>query len=206
MNSVERMYAVWQSVRHICRHGVAGDIVECGVWRGGSSMAAALTLLQEGAHDRRLWLYDTFEGMTEPSDQDISVYGLRAVERWDEIRSRRDDWVLAFASLADVRRNMASTGITADRLEYVCGPVEETIPGRVPERVAVLRLDTDWYASTRHELEHLWDRLEPGGVLLLDDYGHWTGARKAVDEFFLDRGDAPLLVRIDYTGRVGIKR
>jgi O-methyltransferase len=206
MTSVERMYAMWKGVRYVCRENVAGDIVECGVWRGGSSMVAALTLIQEGEHARRLWLYDTFEGMTDPTAEDVSVHGLRAAEQWDRIRSRRHDWTLAIASLADVRKNMASTGIAADRLEYVRGAVEETIPSTVPERIAVLRLDTDWYESTRHELEHLWEHLEPGGVLLLDDYGHWAGARKAVDEFFAGRADTPLLVRVDYTGRVGVKR
>ena len=83
--------------------------------------------------------------------------------------------------------------------------MEETIPGRAPERIALLRLDTDWYESTRHELEHLWERLEPGGVLIIDDYGHWAGAREAVDEFFAKRSDAPLLTRVDYTGRIGVK-
>jgi O-methyltransferase len=206
MTSVERMYAVWQSVRHVCRLGVEGDVVECGVWRGGSSMVAALTLQQEGDAERRLWLFDTFEGMTQPTARDVRVDGVAVADHWDEIRARPNDAIFAYASLEDVQANVASTGVRSDRVEYVRGRVEQTIPSTAPDRIAVLRLDTDWYESTRHELEHLWDRVEPGGVLLLDDYGHWAGAREAVDEFFDGRPDAPLLTRVDYTGRIGIKR
>ena len=72
----------------------------------------------------------------------------------------------------------------------------------MPERIALLRIDTDWYESTRHELVHLYPRLSPGGVLIIDDYGHWQGARKAVDEYF----QAGLFLNhIDYTGRLAIK-
>jgi hypothetical protein len=206
MTSVERMYALREAVRHICRHEVPGDVVECGVWRGGSSMLAALALLEAADTTRRLWLFDTFEGMNEPTERDVAVDGTRVADDWDAIRSRPDDPVLAAASLDDVERNMGRTGIDRERLRFVRGPVEQTIPGEAPETIALLRLDTDWYESTRHELQHLWDRLSPGGVLIVDDYGHWAGAREAVDEFFAGRADAPLLVRVDYTGRVAIKR
>lgn len=91
-------------------------------------------------------------------------------------------------------------------LEFVIGPVEETLITKVPERIALLRLDTDWYESTRAELEYLYPRLVVGGVLIVDDYGHWKGARKAVDEYFAALGnDAPLLNRLDYTGRMAVR-
>ncbi len=205
MTSVERMYALWDAVRHVCRSRIEGDIVECGVWRGGSSMVAALTLAQEGDSERRLWLYDTFEGMSEPSERDVTVHGMSARDNWQSISTTPGDPTMAAASLPEVEANMASTGIAPERVEYVRGPVEQTIPASAPDRIALLRLDTDWYESTRHELEHLWDRLEPGGVLIVDDYGHWAGARQAVDEFFARREDAPLLARVDYTGRMGVK-
>jgi hypothetical protein len=205
MTTVERMYSLWKSVHHLGAHGVEGDIVECGVWRGGSSMVAALALLEQGDRARRLHLYDTFEGMSAPTDQDVSIGGLSAAENWDRIKQDRDDPVLAYASLEEVKRNMASTGFPADRVDYVQGKVEETIPGHAPEKIALLRLDTDWYESTKHELDHLWSRLVPGGILIIDDYGDWIGARRAVDEFFAGRADAPLLVRVDATGRIGVK-
>jgi hypothetical protein len=202
MTSIERMYALWQAVRHL--RGVAGGVVECGVWRGGSSMLAALTLA-ESNDERMLWLYDTFEGMSDPTDRDVDIAGTRVAENWEELRAQ-DGPILARATLAEVRANMGSTGVPEERIRYVPGKVEDTIPHHAPARIALLRLDTDWYQSTRHELEHLWPRLEPGGVLIVDDYGHWAGAREAVDEFFAAREDAPLLSRIDYTGRIGVKR
>jgi O-methyltransferase len=105
----------------------------------------------------------------------------------------------------DVRRNMRSTGYDDSLVSYVVGPVETTIPAHAPDAIALLRLDTDWYESTRHELMHLYPRLSPGGILIVDDYGHWQGARRAVDEF-LDATNARLLLcRIDYTGRIGVK-
>jgi predicted O-methyltransferase YrrM len=107
--------------------------------------------------------------------------------------------------LADVQANLRSTGYPVERMRFVVGDVADTVPREAPERIAILRLDTDWYASTRHELEHLYPRLAVGGVLIVDDYGHWEGARLAVDEF-LERTSAPILLnRIDYTGRIGVK-
>jgi hypothetical protein len=205
MTSAERMYGLWQAVRHVESLAVPGAIVECGVWRGGSSMLAALALLDEGESARDLYLYDTFEGMSEPTERDVSFGGYDAHANWEKLRRQRDSEVLACADIATVRANLERTGYPQERLNFVQGKVEETIPGTVPDRVAILRLDTDWYASTRHELEHLYPRLERGGVLIVDDYGTWRGARDAVDEFFADRSNAPLLQRLDNTGRMGIK-
>ena len=92
------------------------------------------------------------------------------------------------------------------RVEFVQGRVENTLPAAAPPEIAVLRLDTDWYESTRHELEHLYPRLVDGGVLIVDDYGYWQGARQAVDEYFGETGEAILLNRIDDTGRIAVKR
>lgn len=198
MTSIERMYGLHLATQHIARAPIAGDVVECGVWRGGSMMMAALTLLDEGVL-RQLWLYDTFAGMPLPGEHDRTSSGQLAADRF----AQESDW--ASASLAEVRGNIAGTGYPAERVTYVPGKVEETLPGSVPERIALLRLDTDWYESTRHELMHLWDRLTPGGILIVDDYGKWEGARKAVDEFLAARGIHLLLTRLDATGRMAIK-
>ena len=205
MTTIPRMHALFEAVRHIERLGIEGDVVECGVWRGGSSMLAALTLMEEQAPARELWLYDTFEGMSEPTEHDVSAGGDRVSENWERYRRRLDHPVFAYAGLAEVQANMTSTGYPTDRIRYVAGKVEETIPATMPNRIALLRLDTDWYESTRHELEHLYPRLAPGGVLIIDDYGAWQGARRAVDEWRASIPAPPLLLRVDSTGRVGCK-
>lgn len=201
--SLERLAATVQSVAHVARHGVPGDIVECGVWRGGSMVSVATMLRALGDTSRRLFLYDTFEGMTEPTERDKTLQGISAKSILDLDQRGTGYW--CYASLEDVQQNLASTGYPREKLEFVVGPVEQTIPARIPERIALLRLDTDWYESTRHELEHLYPRLSPGGIMIIDDYGHWQGARAAVDEF-LTRTTTPLFLhRIDYTGRLLIK-
>ena len=203
MTSIERMYALYQAARYVHSAGVPGDVVECGVWRGGSSMLAALTLDSLGDRTRRLWLYDTFAGMPPPTELDRSLTGehaAEALERTDAV----GEGTRAVARLGEVRANLASTGYPSDQLRFVQGMVEDTIPTVAPEQISILRLDTDWYESTRHELRHLWPRLSPGGVLIIDDYGHWLGARRALDEF-LATVEPVLLQRIDYTGRLAVK-
>lgn len=201
MTSIERMYALHTAVNYIVDNDIAGDIVETGVWRGGSTMMAALTLLSRDAGNRDLWLYDTFEGMVEPTEADSSYDGRSAQIQYLE----NPDWCAA--SREDVETNMRSTGYAAERLHYIAGKVEETIPSAgVPAEIALLRLDTDWYVSNKHELENLYPLLAHGGVLLIDDYGHWDGVRRSVDEYFREQGITGLLNRIDYTGRLLIKQ
>ncbi|HKT06839.1 MAG TPA: TylF/MycF/NovP-related O-methyltransferase [Gemmatimonadaceae bacterium] len=204
LTSVERVYALRQAVTYISRHGIEGDLVECGVWRGGSMMAAALTLLALGDTRRTLWLYDTYEGMSEPTERDINRGNRAARRRWE--RSQKDGhnaW--NYAPLEDVRQNLLSTGYPEANLRFVKGKVEDTIPGAIPERIAILRLDTDFYESTYHELTHLYPLLVSRGVLLLDDYGHWRGARDAVDRYVAEHNPAILLDRVDYSGRIAVK-
>jgi hypothetical protein len=207
MTSPERVISLIRAVEHITRQAIPGDIVECGVWRGGSMMAAARTLLRLGDTARTLHLFDTFEGMPPPTDIDRTTADgalaadLLAAEAQD--RETSVNWAVAGLDL--VRANLGSVGYPADQIRYVVGKVEDTIPQAAPERIALLRLDTDWYESTRHELIHLYPRLVPGGLLIVDDYGHWGGARRAVDEY-LDEAKIPLfLSRIDYTGRIAVK-
>lgn len=205
MTSAERMYALYQGVRHVVERGVAGEMVECGVWRGGSAMLIALTLIELGAADRRIVLFDTFAGMTRPEEVDRRAKdGSETVTKWEHFqRDGHNDW--AYAPLDEVRANMAATGYPADRIEYVQGEVEATLPGKAPARIALLRLDTDWYRSTYHEMRHLFPQLAEGGVLVLDDYGSFEGARKAVDQYMAETGTALFLHRIDSTGRIAIK-
>jgi O-methyltransferase len=205
MTSTQRLVALCDAVRYLVQARIKGDIVECGVWRGGSMMAVARTLLQQGDGGRDLHLFDTFEGMTEPGEADISLEGESAVELL-RTSSRSDPAsVWCYAPLDEVRVAMGSTGYDPAKTRFVQGRVEDTLPRHAPERIALLRLDTDWYESTRHTLEQLYPRLAVGGVLILDDYGHWQGARRAVDEYIAGNELALYLHRIDYSGRCAIK-
>jgi hypothetical protein len=204
MTSRERMYAMYQASRYVADAGIPGDVVECGVWRGGSSMMGALAMSAVPGAARKLWLYDTFEGMPEPSQEDYGLHGEDALAEWQRNqRGEINEW--CYAPLEEVRANLLSTGLAADGFELVQGLVEETIPARVPEQISLLRLDTDWYESTYHELVHLFPRLVPGGVLILDDYGHWGGVRDAVDRYVRENGLGLLLARVDYAGRMAVK-
>jgi O-methyltransferase len=202
-----RLQAVVDAVRHCERRGIPGDLVECGVWRGGSVLAMVLVLQEIGA-ERDIHLYDTFEGMTEPTAEDVSLHGQSATELWEETGGRpwRELFDPESFSEDSVRELLLGTGYPAERLHLVRGPVEETLPQSAPDRIALLRLDTDWYESTRHELHHLYPRLTDGGVLIVDDYGHWDGVRRAVDEYFATEAEPLLLARTDYTGRMAVKR
>ncbi len=203
MTSTERIFALVEAVRYISRFRIPGAIVECGVWRGGSTMAAARTLIECDDDRRDLWLFDTFEGMSAPQDIDRDLDG-RAAADMLAAADRYTSLVWAHAELGDVEANLGTTGYDSTRLHFVKGPVERTIPDQAPQQIALLRLDTDWYESTRHELGHLVDRVSPNGVLIIDDYGHWEGARRAVDEFVAASDRPVLLNRIDYTGRIAV--
>ena len=206
MTSPERLFALIESVKYVIKHNIPGDITECGVWKGGSMMAVAETLSKLGQANRHLYLYDTYAGMTAPTDADkahsnetaASLLAKDAVKKTESV-------VWAYSSLEEVKANIALTGYPADLIHFVEGDVLKTIPVTIPEKISLLRLDTDWYESTKHEMIHLYPKLEEKGVLIIDDYGFWQGSRQAVDEYMAANNVQLLLNRIDDTGRVAIK-
>lgn len=207
MTSLERILASIRSAAYVSLNRIPGDIVECGVWRGGSSMAIARTLVNLGDTSRRIYCYDTFEGMTEPTREDVDAWRRPADDLLRSaklVEKKNDSLVWAFASLEDVCANLRTTAYPMENITFVKGAVEETIPDIISEQIALLRLDTDWYASTRHELIHLYPRLVVSGILIIDDYGHWEGSKRAVDEYF-SHGHSIFFNRIDYTGRLAVK-
>jgi O-methyltransferase len=197
ITSPERVFALIQAVRYIIHNNIPGDIVECGVWKGGSMMAAAMTLLQLNSTERCLYLFDTFEGMTPPGEKDVNYQGIPASEILAQVQ--------CYAPQDEVEIAVRRVGYDTAKIRFVKGRVEDTIPDQAPAVISLLRLDTDWYESTRHELIHLFPRLAKGGVLIIDDYGHWQGARHATDEYLSHANASLLLNRIDYTGRIGVK-
>lgn len=202
MTSRSRISALCRAVEFVVQHDIPGDIVECGVWKGGSMMAAALRLQQLGDQQRKIYLYDTFEGMTAPTVVDEDNRGRSATER---MKAEGTGGFWFREPQEEVRRNLLSTGIDESRLVFIRGPVEQTIPAQIPEQISILRLDTDWYESTKHELEHLYPKLSVGGTLILDDYGYWRGSRKAVDEYIEKHRLKLLLHRIDHSSRACVK-
>lgn len=205
MTSIERVHAVIQAVRYVVANDIPGAFAECGVWRGGSAMAMLKALLALDCKTRDLFLFDTFEGMPPPSVNDRDLHG-NSAEQLLLNEDRTDaSHLWAVCDLASARRNVEGVGYPPEHIHFVKGAVEQTIPEFAPEKIAILRLDTDWYESTRHELVHLFPKVVPGGVVIIDDYGHWGGARKAVDEYLQQHQLAFFLCRVDYTGRIGVK-
>ena len=169
-------------------------------------VVAALTLLRLGRTDRDLWLYDTFEGMPEPDFRDIRFDDLGAGDILKSRPKTEKDGYWAIAKLEDVKRNVSGTGYPTERVHYIQGKVEDTVPAQTPSEISLLRLDTDWYSSTLHELNHLYPKLSRNGVLIIDDYGWWKGQKQAVDEYFGRLKFPPLLHRIDAASRACIKQ
>ncbi len=167
--------------------------------------AAAQTLIMRQSTNRKLWLYDTFQGMSKPTSADEDFLGRHAsgLLQSEDPDNAKSIWCRS--ALDEVRQTMNDSHYPEKQIRFVPGMVEETLPTTKPQQIAVLRLDTDWYESTLCELQHLFPRLSDGGVLIIDDYGHWDGCRRAVDEYFADHQINMFLHRIDYTGRMGIK-
>lgn len=203
--SQERIVALARAVEYVVGNGLPGDLVECGVWKGGSAMVMLLTLLELGATDRDLHLFDTYAGMPEPQAVDADLKGKPAMDDYRAQMIDENTSGFNLAPLEEVRENVLCLGYPEERIHFIKGKVEDTLPDQAPERIALLRLDTDWYSSTRHELEHLYPRLVQGGILIIDDYGHYRGARQAVDEYIEEKGLRLYLSRIDYTCRLAVK-
>lgn len=204
LTSQERMYALYKAVEYVVRYSIPGDFVECGVWRGGSSMMAGGAFKALGDTTRHLHLYDTYDGMPEPTAHDKDFGDKPAAQALQEAGGETFS-ELYRATLDEVQRNVSAIEYPSAQTHYIVGRVEETLQHSVPKQISILRLDTDWYESTYCELTTLFPQLVPGGVLIIDDYGHWKGARDATDRYLAESESPILLNRIDQTGRIAIK-
>ncbi len=205
MTSVEKMYAMYKATEYIIKNKIAGDIVECGVWKGGSMMTSGLTLLRRNETNRSLYLYDTYKGMAKPTVKDFKIFDkTSAVKIWK--KKKEDNYIKwCYASLEEVKKNLYSTGYPKKNIRFIKGEVQDSIPNIIPEKISLLRLDTDLYESTYHELTYLYPKLMKNGILIIDDYGFWKGQKEAVDQYFQENDINIFLNRIDEEGRIAIK-
>jgi hypothetical protein len=204
MTSVERLKSLIDAVNYVSTNGIEGDFVECGTWKGGSVMCMQKKLIELNQADRKFWVFDTYEGMPEPDDLDKNFKQTSAQQLMNE-EEKEKSLTWAYSNYEETTGNILSTGYPKEKINFVKGLVENTIPQTPIDKIAILRLDTDWYSSTKFELEHLYPKLVKGGVLIIDDYGHWEGCKKAVDEYFTNNNIPIFMMRIDYTGRLIIK-
>ena len=204
---IEPAYSLYKAVQYLVGNKIPGDFVECGVWRGGSVILVALALAHFGDTDRKIYLYDTFEGMTRPEKQDVDWDGNDLLKKWERDSAQKKNLRWGYGgSVEEVREAVYASNYPKDNFVFVKGPVEDTVPGAVPEKIALLRLDTDWYSSTYHELVHLYPLLGPGGILIIDDYGWCRGARQATDQYIKENNLDLYLCRVDESVRLAVKR
>ena len=205
MTSVERLNSLINAVKYVIDNNIEGSFVECGVWKGGSVMSMALTLISKGILDRDIYLYDTFKGMPKPKNIDVDVHGTSAENYLSSYQKSEGSLAWCIASKDEVKKNIYNTGYPKENFKLIEGKVEDKIPRYLPGKISILRLDTDWYESTKHTMIHLYPLLAENGILIIDDYGHWKGSKKAVDEYIGENNICIFLQRIDKTGRIAIK-
>lgn len=192
MLPVERLFDLYQATRYVDKAGIAGDIVEVGVWRGGAIGLAALASDQ----DRMCVGFDTFSGHFEPQPGELDIWGNDMRERWQaETDGGLHPW--AAVSANTVRSDLKSLGIDDTKIRLIEGDVKDTARSWNDRMISILRIDCDWYPESLATLECLYPHVAQGGVLICDDYGHHSGQRRAVDEYF--EGTAIRFSRIDYS-------
>ena len=193
MTSIERITELYNSLEYVRLNNIGGDIVECGVWKGGNILGI-MEYLHYYNINKNIWLFDTFEGMTEPEENDVDLNNNHAS------KMLHIPVVLAYSPIDEVKNNLSKSEFNKNNLRFIVGDVSKTLLNKnnVPENISILRLDTDWYKSTKDELVVLYPKLVNNGVLIVDDYGHWKGSKQAVDEYF--DGKNIVIESIDYTG------
>lgn len=200
MTGISRIDCLYKSLEYVRTNNIQGDYVECGVWKGGNILGIMKYLESIGNLNPNIWLYDTFSGMTPPEENDKDYLNRQAAAIFDDVKCE--------SSLEEVKQVLSQSNYPKNKVNLIVGDVCQSLLDirNVPDKIALLRLDTDWYASTKIELEVLWDRLEVGAPCIIDDYGHWLGCREAVDEFFFKLPCHHNLEMVDYTCGITYKK
>lgn len=195
-----RMWALLNSLKKILSENIEGEIVECGIWKGGNIILIK-KFMERYNLKKKIYCYDTFEGMYETSKEDRELStNIDAKEIIND-----DHKYVCESSFQQTENNIKKNVNNMNDIFFIKGKVEDTLKvnKNIPEKISICRLDTDYYSSTKIELEKLYSRISKGGVLIVDDYGHWSGSKKAVDEFFKDK----FIMKhyVDYACRLIIK-
>lgn len=196
MTNKTRIEVLYNSLQKIRLNNICGDLVEVGVWKGGNILGIMEYLNYYSMTDRTVWLYDTFTGMTKPSDNDFTnelnaeqtMSKDNTLSFWHNNNNNNiNNW--CYCSLDEVKNLLSKSSFPKNNVKYVIGDVCETLKDKnnIPKLISLLRLDTDWYESTKIELESMYPNLSNNGILIVDDYGYWNGSKKAVDEYFLNK-------------------
>ena len=198
-------WSLIQSIKYISKKNIVGDFVECGVYKGGN-LILMNHFMKNLNLNKKIFAFDTFEGMSEPTIHDKDLKDNPADKTFDNYKDRDEKW--CYGSLEEVKKNLERYDENyQNNFSFIKGKVEDTLKkiNNLPEKISLLRLDTDFYESTKIELEVLYPRLSRGGILIIDDYGHWKGSQKAVDEYLGLKNNFYFLHRIDYATRLLIK-
>ena len=200
-----RIYNLMQALKHLKIKKIEGDYVECGVWKGGNILLFKKFLESENSRQRNIYAFDTFEGMTDPDKNDFEIStNNTAIKLLQKDKNKKTN-VWGICNLDQVKKNISKHTKDLNNIYFIKGDVEKTLNEikNIPEKISLLRLDTDWYKSTKKELEVLYEKVSSGGVIIIDDYGHWGGSKKAVDEFFSNK--YVWMHYVDYACRLIIK-
>ena len=181
LTSFERLRQTVNTIDYMVKNNIEGDIIEVGVWRGGTVMAMLMKLKQLGVTDRHVHLYDTFEGMTEASEEDINPDGALAEPLMEAV-----PFFKCIASIEEVMANISRVGYPREFVHFHKGDIRKTDLTTIPEKIACLRLDVDWYELYKFCLPVFEPRVQPTAPITIDDYGYWSGCKKAVDDYLKD--------------------
>ena len=207
MVSQENLAFLVSVIKYLKKNQIKGDYAETGIWKGGISILSYQMFLEKNKKRKRFYLYDTFEGMVKPGkfDKKLNRDLSQVMDKWKKTLKTKEGW--NFSSLDEVKKNIIK--ICGKRsLKDFClikGKVENSLKNKknLPKKICLLRLDTDFYNSTKAELDYLFNRVSKGGVIIFDDYSNWLGAKKAIDNFFKNK--KYLLCKIDNNSRFIIK-
>lgn len=205
MVNTERSYALYKAIEYLHTNKITGDIVECGVWKGGSMMLAAIALKKLGDTSRHIYLYDAFRGLPPPTEKDVFVRsGQPIMNKWEKTKHGNTN-LWCYTTREECEKNMRTTGYPMEKIHIVDGWVEDTVPQNTPKQIALLRLDLDFYKATKHVLPHLFPKISSLGIFLSDNYGVFEGEQDAINEYLKESGNSNIfLSRIDEQGRIAV--